>query len=163
MNPRLPPGLVAPSNAAVLALALVVLEQLLFCAQAQCIVSVMGPLSVEGSPATSQQLWGPDGVASDSTGGFFVADLAANRIQQILANKTMVTIMGVTRNVGGSTGNGGPASAALLNGVATLSADGLGGIFLADRTNNQIRRVFANATVGLVAGNGTAGWLGDFG
>jgi hypothetical protein len=75
----------------------------------------------------------------------------------------MITVMGVTRNIGGSTGNGGPASAALLSGVSTLSADGLGGIFLADRSNNQIRRVFANSTVRLVAGNGTAGWSGDGG
>lgn len=106
-------------------------------ALAQCIVSIMGPISVEGSPATAQQLFGVWGVASDTNGGFFVSDFAANRILRVFSNGTMVSAMGVNRNIGGSTGNGGPGTAALLSGVSSLSADGSAGVFIADRSNQR--------------------------
>ena len=132
-------------------------------AAAQCMVTIMGPISVEGSPATAQQFAGVSGIASDAAGGFYMSDSQANRIVRLFPNGTMRSAMGVNRNSGGSSGNGCPASSALLSGVSGLAADGAGGVFLADRSNNVVRRILANGTVTFVAGNGTASLSGDGG
>lgn len=69
--------------------------------------------------------------------------------------------MGQYRNPGGATGDGGPGTSATLNDVSLISADGSGGIFIADASNNLVRRLRLNGTVARVAGNATAGWFGD--
>lgn len=124
-------------------------------AAAQCIVTVAGPLTIPGSPATSQQLTQPAGIVSDGASGWYVADLGANTILQIRANATAVVVMGVPR--GSSTtapGDGrwdlstslarlvwgatvyphcSPATSAVMNSPANIASDGAGGVLIADR------------------------------
>ena len=67
-------------------------------APGQCIVTVAGPLKVEGAPATAMQLWGPQGVAPDGTGGFYASDTLSNTVRHVFSpNWTMVTSAGQFR------------------------------------------------------------------
>lgn len=103
------------------------------------------------------------GLATDGLRGYYMSDISANRVVRIFANSSTVTVLGVNRNGGGFSGDGGPGTAALLSGVSLISEDGAGGVFVADRGNNIVRQLLSNGTVIRVAGNLTAGWSGDGG
>ena len=64
----------------------------------------------------------------------------------------------------GFAGDGGPASAALLNGPFDVAFDRAGNLFFSDTFNNRIRRVDAGTgVITTVAGNGDKGFSGDRG
>src|SRR5438477_300514 len=60
-------------------------------------------------------------------------------------------------------GDGGPASAAHLNGPRGVAVAADGDVFIADSDNNRIRRVTPSGTISTVAGTGDAGFSGDGG
>ena len=121
----------------------------------QCIVTVVGPLSIEGTPATAQQLVGPYGVARDSfNGGYLVSDFTGHSVRRVWSNGTMTTVVGRSR-VAGAAVNGPTSNATLLNSPAGIVEDGSGGFFFCDRANNVVRQFFANGTMVIAAGNTT--------
>ena len=64
----------------------------------------------------------------------------------------------------GFAGDGGPATAALLNGPFDVVFDGAGNLYFSDTFNHRIRRVDARSSViTTVAGTGEAGYGGDDG
>ncbi len=64
----------------------------------------------------------------------------------------------------GSSGDGGPATAAQLNSPTASVVDAAGNLYLADQNNNVVRRVAAGTgVVTTFAGNGTGGYTGDNG
>src|SRR5439155_902477 len=120
------------------------------------IFTVAGTLTVSGStgdggPATAAKLNEPNGVAATADGGYLIADTSNHAIRQVSPTGTITTVAG-TLTVSGSTGDGGPATAAKLNspdGVAT-TADG--GYLIADTSNHAIRQVSPTGTITTVAG-----------
>ena len=68
---------------------------------AQCIVTVVGAVNIEGGPATSMSLWAPFSVVPDGSGGIFVADYGANAIRYVNATGSIITIAGTYRAQGG--------------------------------------------------------------
>jgi DNA-binding beta-propeller fold protein YncE len=64
---------------------------------------------------------------------------------------------------GGFSGDGGPATSALLNGPSGVAVDGSGNLFIADLYNARIRRVSADGIITTVAGNAISGLSGDGG
>ncbi len=64
-------------------------------------------------------------------------------------------------NVGGYSGDGGPATSAELNDPIGVAVDGTGNLYIADQGNNRIRKVTPSGTITSVAGTGTAGYNGD--
>ena len=94
----------------------------------------------------------PTGLAVDSAGDLFIADGNQRRVREVLANGTMITVAG--NGIQGFTGNGGPATAAELNGPADVAVDASGDLFIADNGNisdnigtDQIREVIPGATI----------------
>src|SRR5439155_2105593 len=64
----------------------------------------------------------------------------------------------------GFSGDGGPATAAELDGPQGVALDGAGDLFIAESGNARIRRVdTGTGTITTVAGNGTRGGNGDGG
>ena len=143
---------------------IVVALGIIYRARSQCIVTAAGGINIEGGPATSFSLHYPQSVLADPSGTFILIADSTNYVtrQVFLGNGSMVTVAGQFRRAG-SSGNGGPASNALLNFVSSLWPDGDGGYYMADQKNNVVRRVFTNGTIMSAWGTGIAGWAGDNG
>lgn len=95
--------------------------------------------SGDGGPATAATLRGPTGVAYDAAGNLYVADAGNERIRRIDPNGVITTVAGSGR--GGYSGDGGPATAAALNGPTALAVSGNGHLLIADTGNHRIRSV----------------------
>ena len=123
-------------------------------------VGVQG-FSGDGGPATAAQLYVPIGVAMDANGDLFIADSANQRIRKVSASGIITTVAG--NGTAAFSGDGGLATAAQLNNPGGAAVDGSGNLFIADSSNNRIRKVSASGIITTVAGNGTAGFGGDGG
>ena len=63
----------------------------------------------------------------------------------------------------GFSGDGGPATAAAIDGATFVSFDAAGNLYFPDYTNNRIRKIDASGIITTVVGNGSAGYSGDGG
>ena len=124
----------------------------------------------DGGPATNAHLDNPVGVAVDATGNLFIADAGNNRIRKVDTAGMITTVAGSYVFCppdggcsGGFSGDGGPATSAHLNNPVGVAVDAAGDLFIADRSNQRIRKVDTAGTITTVAGNGTQGFSGDGG
>ena len=100
-----------------------------------------GTATGDNGPATGVQLNNPDGLATDSAGDLFIADSGDGVVCQVnLANGTMTTLAGSYGSYDNS-GDGGPASAALLGAPQGLALDSSGDLYIADADDNCVREV----------------------
>jgi sugar lactone lactonase YvrE len=120
--------------------------------------------SGDGGKATLAQLHHPQGVAVDSAGDVFITDTLNNAIREVTAGTGIITTIAGNGAVGYS-GDGGPATAAMLNNPeGPVAIDAAGDVFIADSANSVVREVAAGTqTISTVAGNGIAGFSGDGG
>ncbi len=116
--------------------------------------------SGDGGPAASALLNQNRGLVMDGSGNLFVADSGNNVIRKIAANGIITTVAG--NGMAGSSGDGGPATAAQLNFPYGLAVDHSGNLYIADSGNHRIRKV-SGGTITTVAGTGTPGYGGDGG
>lgn len=114
----------------------------------------------DGGPAVSGLLNGPEGIAIDSTGTLFIADTNNHRIRKVSPQGIITTIAGSSDN--GFSGDGGPATAAMLENPEDVAVDSTGTLFIADRENNRVRKVTSAGIITTVAG-GESGFSGDGG
>jgi sugar lactone lactonase YvrE len=126
-------------------------------------VAGTGPFGFSGDegPATNANLSYACDVAVDSRGNLFIADLYNYRIRKVDTNGIIRTFAG--NGTQGFSGDGGAATNAELNYAGGVAVDSAGNLFIADGSNNRIRRVDTNGIITTVAGNGTAGFAGDGG
>ncbi|MBA3664438.1 MAG: T9SS type A sorting domain-containing protein [Bacteroidetes bacterium] len=111
--------------------------------------------------AVNAQLNFPYGIAFDKNNNLYVSDKFNYRIRKVsAATGNIITIVG--NGVYGNNGDGGLATSASIEDVWDVDVDSLGNIYLADRSDNKIRKV-TNGTINTVAGNGTAAYGGDGG
>jgi sugar lactone lactonase YvrE len=119
--------------------------------------------SGDGGPATNAELYGPGGVALDSAGNLYIADLGKNRIRKVDASTGMITTA-AGNGSGGYSGDGGPATSAALAGPFGVAVDSGGNLYIADTGNSRIRMVGASTgVITTVAGIGGYGYSGDGG
>ena len=97
----------------------------------------------------------------DSQGNVYIADQFNNRIRKVDTTGKITTIAG-TGAVGFS-GDGGQATAAMLNAPTGVFADTQGNIFINDTLNQRIRKINAAGVISTVAGNGSGAFSGDNG
>lgn len=117
--------------------------------------------SGDGGPASAAQLRTPWGLAVDGAGTVYVACDTDHRVRRVTPDGTITSIAGT--GVAGFSGDGGAATAAQLFYPLGLAVDGAGNLFIADRSNQRIRKVAPGGTITTVAGTGTPGSLGDGG
>jgi serine/threonine protein kinase, bacterial len=106
------------------------------------------PGSTNGTGAAAS-FFAPVGVAVDSAGNVYVADAGNNRIRKVTSGGVVTTLAGSGEH-GITDGAGSVASFDGPNGVAVDSA---GNVYVADRNNNQIRRVTSGGVVTSLNGN----------
>jgi Bacterial Ig-like domain (group 3)/NHL repeat len=118
----------------------------------------------DGAAATAAVLDLPTGVAVDATGNVYIADRHNQRIRMVSPAGTISTIAGSgpANFSGGFSGDGAPATAAMLAKPRGVSVDSTGNIYIADTDNQRIRQVSGN-TVATVAGGSQQGFGGDGG
>jgi uncharacterized protein (TIGR03437 family) len=115
--------------------------------------------SGDNGPATSAELNFPAGVAVDSAGNLYIADTDNNRIRKV-SNGVITTVAG--NGLGGFSGDNGPATSARLTNPEGVAVDSAGNLYVADTTNQRIRKV-SNGVITTIAGNGLTGFSGDNG
>jgi sugar lactone lactonase YvrE len=117
----------------------------------------------DGGPATAAKFDTIRGLAFDSAGNLFIADMINERVRRIDAATKVISTVAGTGAIGYS-GDGGPATAAMLALPQTVAVDGAGNLYIADNDNARIRKVdAATHTISTVAGTGTGGFSGDGG
>lgn len=110
----------------------------------------------DGGDALKAKLNSPTGVAVDAAGNVYIADQLNHRIRKVDTKGIITTVAGT--GLPGYSGNGGLATQAQLFYPCCIALDAQGNLFIADRTNNRVRRVdAATGTISLVAGTGRFG------
>jgi formylglycine-generating enzyme required for sulfatase activity/sugar lactone lactonase YvrE len=109
--------------------------------------------SGDGGPATSAGM-STFGVAVDASGNVFIADSYNNLVRKVSADGIVTTVAG--NGTQGFSGDGGPATSAALNFPVAVAVDASGNLFIADLSNNRVRKISASGTISTVAGNGAA-------
>jgi len=117
--------------------------------------------SGDGGPATSAMLHGPWGVAVDSSGNVYIADQYNSRIRKVSTSGTITTVAG--NGTAGYSGDGGPATSAMLYNPQGIAVDAAGNLYICDVSNLRIRNVSMGGQITTVAGNGNGGYSGDGG
>jgi sugar lactone lactonase YvrE len=137
----------------------------------------------DGGTATSAELDAPDGVAVDGAGNLAICDYTGGRVQVVAVSTG--TFYGQAMTAGDiykvaghgrmqSSGDGGPATAAELNGPSGLAAGPTGTLALSDTTNQRVMvvagstgprygRPMAAGHIYTVAGDGKPGISGGGG
>ena len=115
--------------------------------------------SGDGAAAVAAQLNNPRGVALDGSGNLYIADTSNHRIRKVDSSGDISTVAG--DGTLGSSGDGAAAVAARLNQPRGMALDGSGNLYIADRSNNRIRKVDSSGDISTVAGTGTFGSSGD--
>lgn len=128
-------------------------------------VPVVSTLAGDGNcgyvdgPGVNAEFCNPPGVAVDSTGNVYIADLS-NCIRKVTPAGVVTTLAGLC--VPASEGYGsyadGTGTAARFAQPYGVAVDSSGNIYVADEANNRIRKITPAGVVSTLAGNGTAGY-----
>jgi sugar lactone lactonase YvrE len=133
-------------------------------AYCQCIRRV-SPAGVISTVYTLPQQPGPfqyfEGLAIDSRDNLYATEYRGSSVLKLAADGTVTTLAGT--GVPGFSGDGGPATAAQLNGPSGVTLDSAGNLYITDTLNHRVRRITPDGTISTFAGTGVAGFSGDGG
>ncbi len=144
------------------------------------LAGVAGPVpNVEsgiGGLAVNAGLHAPAAITLDAAGNIYFDDFS--HVLAINMQSTTQLLLGISIDAGciqnvagqagqfGTTGDGGPATLAKLNGIGFggLAFAANGDLYISDSSSNRVRKVdHATGTISAVAGTGTFGYTGDGG
>ena len=104
--------------------------------------------STDGT-GSSARFSNPEGSAVDASGNIYVTDYGNDTIRKITPGGTTTTVAGLAGTPGSTDGTG---SAARFNGPFGLAIDASGNLYVADRSNQTIRKVTPGGIVTTFAG-----------
>ena len=117
--------------------------------------------SGDGGPAANALLDFPQGVAVGPDGSVYFADTDNNAVRKVSPAGVISTIAG--NGSAGYGGDGAAGTASQLNAPVGVAVDSAGNVYIADGSNNRVRKVTASGVISTFAGNGAAGSTGDGG
>jgi uncharacterized protein (TIGR03437 family) len=106
----------------------------------------------DGVPATEARLRFPVGLAEDSQGGIYISERFDHRIRRVGPDMIIQTFVGT--GDAGFSGDGGPATGAMLDRPQHLVIDGEDTLFVVDGGNGRIRRITPGGLIDTIAGGG---------
>lgn len=111
--------------------------------------------SGDGGLATNAQISRPYGIAVDSSGNLYIA--GGNAVRKVAASTGIITtIAGGASN--GFSGDGGPATSALLCDVSSVAVDTAGNIYIGDSGDFRVRMIAASTgIINTIAGGAASG------
>lgn len=118
--------------------------------------------SGDGGPATSAQLFSSgsvSGLAVDDAGNLYISDGENYVVRKVDTAGIISTVAG--NGAPGFSGDGGPATSAQLFYPAGIALDRAGNLYIADSSNNRVRKVNTAGIITTVAGNGNVVYSGD--
>jgi uncharacterized protein (TIGR03437 family) len=110
--------------------------------------------SSSNTTANATPLNYPTGVTVDPSSNMFISDTLNLRLRKV-ANNVISTAAG--NGLFSYGGDGGAAASAQLNAPQGVAVDPSGNLYIADTSNNAIRKVAANGIISTVAGTGISG------
>lgn len=116
---------------------------------------------VDGDPATSVCLSTPACVRFDRHGNLYIAENTGMRIRKVNSAGIISTVTG--NGSYGSSGDGGPATAAQINYPTGMAFDTGGNLYFVENNSCKVRKISTLGIVSTIAGNGTPGYSGDGG
>jgi len=114
----------------------------------------------DGGQATAAQLGELRGIAVDKFGSVYFLD--SNRVRKINSNGVISTVAGMP-GASGYSGDGGPATAAMLSYPSGIAIDASLNLYIADNENGRIRKVDNAGIITTIAGVGGYSFGGDGG
>lgn len=115
--------------------------------------------SGDGGPAMAAELEGPTVLELDTNGNLYMANI--RRVRKIDVAGTITTIAGTGER--GFSGDGGPATAAQLDGARSIAVDSVGNIYIADYYNHRVRKIDTSGVITTFAGTGVRDRTSEFG
>lgn len=111
----------------------------------------------------------PTGVAVDAVGNVYFA--TENTVRKLSPDGTISTVAGNgTTGITGSSGDGGPATRAALQGPFSMAVDATGNLYISGGLLSgvpagaaHVRKVTGDGIITTIAGNGVTGYSGDGG
>jgi sugar lactone lactonase YvrE len=115
----------------------------------------------DGKAATNANLTYPASVVFDAAGNLYIADHQNMRVRKVDTNGMISTVAG--NGIARYSGDGGAATNASLSYLQDAAFDLAGNLYIADTSNNRIRKVDTNGIITTVAGTNSVGYSGDGG
>lgn len=119
-----------------------------------------GGYNGDGIAANTARLYSPTSIAFQADGSYLIADVLNQRIRKVDTSGIITTVAGT--GTAGFSGDGGDPTSAQLREPFSVAVATDGAFYIADRTNQRVRKVL-DGKISTVAGNGTAGSVGDGG
>ncbi len=120
-----------------------------------------GGISGDGGPAILANIEHPYGIAVDDTGNLYVCQPANSCIRKIKPGSGGIITRVAGNTTLGTSGDGGGAIYAQIEGASDVAVDRYGNIYIPNR--NCIRKIDATGIINTIAGTGVAGFYGDGG
>ena len=115
----------------------------------------------DDGPVTQAAFLYPGNLYVDASDTLYVNDYTANRIRAITSDGIIHAFAGSGK--AGFSGDGGPATSALLNFPGSMTSDKSGNFYFTDRNNFRVRRIAPDGTISTFAGSGQGASSGDGG
>ncbi len=117
----------------------------------------------DGQQATSANFSRVMGLALDHSGNLYIGDWDNGRIRKVDVSTGIVSTFAGNGTTGYS-GDGGPATSAMINKSTAICFDSCGNMYFSDENNHRVRRIDAITNImTTIAGNGIPGFSGDGG
>jgi len=117
--------------------------------------------SGDGGPATQAQLWSPQDVALGPDGSLYIGETFNHRVRRVAPDGAITTVAGSTNAGWGNSGDGGPATQAMLAYPSKIAVGPDGSLYI-KQSDSSIRQVRSDGIIVTIAGS-AAGYLGDSG